>query len=221
MPATPVITVTPGTGFNTVAFANSDTPGSGNRLYRQAAGEYDGEQILIAEGIAVDGSFVDSNVKHGIVYTYRGGAVDSGVEALSVVKTGTARLNTLTLHRVTKISATSNRTGDLIELLPVPTFARGREKSSVVHAMNEATPVVAPALISSNVWRGQCVIPVGLEDVRTALKALANDMLQGCLRDTLGNRLFGALTNLDFSYSFGSVASLEFTGNGYSEVVEI
>jgi hypothetical protein len=130
VPAAPTLSVTPGTGQNTLIFAdgpNGGAPITAHNLYRGTAS---GAETLV--GTILSGSpYVDTGLTNGVAYYYRLSAINAvGEGPLSAEASGTPISTTLALSPIVVRSGgaylfTATRSGDTSSAASIPYTVAG------------------------------------------------------------------------------------------------
>lgn len=210
-------------GYNQVTITNSDTPDHTD-LYRYLESEGIDSKIRIAQDLGVDAVFNDWEVVSGLTYRYvarsyltpgsLGGYSDSAPSSAT-----TLILEGLWITQVTRESVTDN------SALSLNLFISGARKSlGYQSASREFKGRTLPLTVF-----GQSTLQVLNYDVVVPNLDLANlDTLEGlyianttlCVRDALGNRIFGRLLPFQFvDLLDGDFFPLAFQEESFDEAV--
>jgi hypothetical protein len=207
-------------GYNLVTIVNSDTPDHTDIL-RFLATETVNESIRIAEGLGADAVFQDWEIESGVGYKYvarsyvsSGGFTDSAASSTFV-----NTLDGLWITLVTRDSLTTNA-----ELALNLLVSSGRKTPTHKQASHEFKGRSKPVTYFGQTSTLQLDYSVEIFSVDRSklaiLRALeeADDVL--CVRDSMGNKLFGRMIGLPIAEQMeGSFFSLSFHDVDFEEGV--
>ena len=210
-------------GFNQVVIANSDTPDHQD-LYRFVDGEGILTAIRIAEDLPPDAVFNDYHVASGVSVRYfarayltagsSGGYTDS--DATDAI---TGDLDGLWITEVTTDSTTTNAAQSLNLFITgarrIPQYESESRKfdgrTAELTIFGQQTGLV----LSYDV-----VVPLAEISKLETLQSLLDANTTLCIRDNLGNRMFGRLNSIPFSdLIVGDFFSLTFLEEDFDEEV--
>lgn len=207
-PATPTFTLTPDATNRLMSLVvnNGGSTVSYNKVFRATASENGGAAICITQLLAQDSTFNDFNVASGLLYSYYIIAVDSGgATATSITKSDTLTLTNSVLHSVpAKNSAAANGSNDAyyLEISETRQYGRAEQLNQVG---NSTLPVVSASDIQNNAIAFTIRLPAADDSKRTTIRVAYTSRLYVCLRNVLGSKWFGTLTNYSESYDHGFV----------------
>jgi hypothetical protein len=153
---------------------------------------------MVGEGVAVDGTFNDSNPPSGVQVFYFARAVNSanGLFTDSAAQSVQLALDRLHLHAVTKTSGTGNVSGTAVALTDLVPYEVGYQRQEATHKLaGRERPLTVSGLIVSGRLRALAVITskTTLNLLLEIFRRQRGEQAMLCVRDQFGNRLFGKM----------------------------
>lgn len=207
-------------GYNQTIILNSDTPDHTD-LFRYRVDEGIATMIRIAAGLGADAIFNDYHIISGVSYQYvarsflsTGGYTDSDPTSVFI-----NNLDGLWITEVERASLISNAA------LSLNLFITGARKVPQYQSASRKFKGRAAELTVFGQQTGltfsyDVIVPLAELPKLDTLQALFDANATLCIRDSLGNRMFGRMNAIPFTDQIqGGFFSLQFTQEDFTEAV--
>lgn len=208
------------TGFNQIVITNSDTPDHTD-LFRYRVDEGSASMIRIAAGLGEDAVFNDYHIVSGIGYQYvarsfltTGGYTDSDPSSIF-----TNDLDGIWISQVTSASTTSNAERAL-NLFITSAQKLPQYQSASREFKGRTRPMTIFGQQTGLTFAYDVIVPLTDLAKLDTLQSMFEANTTLCVRDLLGNRMFGRMNQIAFNDQIdGNFFPLQFTEEDFTEAV--